>query len=184
MSEPIRLTCEHLTVDGRPKVYDDGRAWTPTTGDPPPDGCMVCHTKLVIAPMLARGFRPPPIKRPAKGVVAVGTKPKATPVPVPVGPPCAYLGVEPVRIAGSSRVWLKCYGGYGSTIENDPRKGLVADCDSSCHLPATVWRVGGKCGSKCPGYERPPNGTPLPDLPAAPADVPGAMPAPGRPADR
>lgn len=132
MSEP--LICEH------DKVYDDGRAWTPTTGDPPPDGCLLCHTRLVLAPMYARGFGPPPVKR-AKGM---------TPAAVPAAPRCGKLGLEVIRVAGTERDWRACTGGHGSKT-NDARKGLVADC-SGCGIGPGVWKVGRECGPKCPGF--------------------------------
>lgn len=124
--------CEH----GR--VYDDGRAWTPTTGDPPPDGCLLCHAKRVLAPMYARGFMPPPVKRAKAG-------------PPAPAPRCGKLGLEVIRVAGSQRDWRACGGGHGSTTA-DARKGLVADCNA-CGIGPGVWKVGRECGPKCGGYQ-------------------------------
>lgn len=147
--------CRH--EDGVERVYDDGRAWTPTTGAPPPNGCMRCHTKLVLKPMLARGFVPA-----AKATaVRSPTKADATkllkPPPQPPAPRCKKLGLEVVKEASVKRDYYRCSGGFGSTTE-DARKGLVTDC-TSCGLPAAVWRVGGKCGPKCDGYEAEQHGT-------------------------
>lgn len=67
---------------------------------------------------------------------------------------CIHLG-ETVRVAGSSRTWKKCNGGYGSPADTALGKdiaGLVCGCATAS---SGEWRIGRECGSTCGGYQQP-----------------------------
>lgn len=74
--------------------------------------------------------------------------------PLPV---CTNLHPEAVRVAGSTKTWRKCHGGFGSTAKG--AEGLVAACPSP---QQGVYRQGHECGERCPGYQAPQGN----DLPA------------------